>query len=1339
MTSDSNLSRQVKSLVGLPSHHMIMLYQLAVMGSLSKTALMETVNKLNQPGPRINQSEIESALQSLQDSDWIEKVESRWQLTPSHENSLQLLLLKQPELMLSVLDQARHMGAKSSNIARTLTWMSCLAGLEFQLSMNLSRWMSGKDFRLKDHPAMKLVADDAGKEAFLLLNKEIQIELLSSALNEASYQFSECDALWQFACEQDETLPGIAGAIALQALWRDERSWLEKYQGEELSVYLVGWLELFADERDLALKHYRALASQMRKLSGKRKLDFPPQKAVMAAITLLSNPDTKALKALQDVGEQARLATQDVAWWMIQGLFEERYRTDPYLRQLKYIEQPLRGMPGLFQSLILFWLGDTPQQQQHRARLQAFVSQLDKRGYRLAAYEIRTLLHLQFNEDAPTPLRGRVSLSQLWQRKSNWEFALEALTQLAPNTSESTSRLAWFITRSHHGVEMVPLEQKRNKQGWTKGRALALKRLRFNTDELDWLLPQDRQACEHIQGVYGHGYYGSERYEVNAEKALPLLAGHPAVFWHDAPDIRIDIEKGEIILELQEKDDRLSLKLSPAFDASDKIVIVNETPTRIVAYPVSEAHQKIAAIIGDTLFMPSSARDQVLKAVSAIAPLLPVQANLPELMAHIPHVDADEKIYAQLLPIGEGLRVQLLVRPIATGAWLGPGRGNEIVNGEQSGQAVQTRRDLAREKNNVQHVIQACPLLAETEQENAEWQLDNVQDALEVLTQLRSVNSTLVECIWPEGERFRIGAKRSMREVKFNITRQGEWFALGGELKLDNGKVIELRELLTLMQQSHGRFIQLSDQEWLALDHQLRQRLQQIALMSGHEGESLTLNMLTLPFIKTLADEAGDLVGDADWQQKLHELETREHYHPKLPSTLKAELRDYQLEGFTWLARLAQWGVGACLADDMGLGKTLQSLALLVERAPAGPQLIVTPTSITHNWLNESATFAPTLQIREYRHNRKLDNLGEFDVVVVSYGMLQQDIDAFASQHWHSVVLDEAQAIKNAQTQRAQAVVSLKADFRLALSGTPVENSLSDLWSLFRFINPGLLGSQKSFNKHFAAPIDQGDKIAASTLKQLIQPFMLRRTKAQVLQELPARTDILHLIPMSDEELHWYEALRQQAVERMEQVGSDVRAIQVLAELTRLRRFCCNPSLVLEGLSLQSSKMAACLDIINELRANNHKALIFSQFVDHLALLRAALEAQQIPYQYLDGSTPVAERNMRVKQFQSGDGDLFLISLKAGGTGLNLTAADYVIHLDPWWNPAVEDQASDRAHRIGQERPVTVYRLVMEGSIEQQIVSLHSQKRQLAEDLLEGSDSVGKLNTEMLLSMLQSQ
>ncbi|MBT9531447.1 MAG: DEAD/DEAH box helicase, partial [Pseudomonas sp.] len=410
----------------------------------------------------------------------------------------------------------------------------------------------------------------------------------------------------------------------------------------------------------------------------------------------------------------------------------------------------------------------------------------------------------------------------------------------------------------------------------------------------------------------------------------------------------------------------------------------------------------------------------------------------------------------------------------------------------------------------------------------------------------------------------------------------------------------------------------------------------------------------------------------------------------------------------------------------------------MLQRAPRGPQLVVAPTSVAINWLSEAQRFAPTLNVHNYQQTRSLEGVGPLDLVVVSYGLLQQDHQAFVAQHWTSVVLDEAQAIKNAGSKRSQAAMTLQADFKLIATGTPLENHLGELWNLFRFINPGLLGSQERFAERFSTPIERGEQSARKALKALIQPFILRRLKSQVLDELPPRTEITYKVPLSAEEAHYYEALRQQAVQSLISApAGQNQSLQVLAEITRLRRFCCHPSLVMPGAGLSGSKLAAFAEIVVELLENKHKALVFSQFVDHLTIVRGWLDEQGIHYQYLDGSTSPKERKARMDAFQAGVGEIFLISLKAGGTGLNLTAADYVIHLDPWWNPAVEDQASDRAHRMGQLRPVTIYRLVTEHTIEEQIVALHSKKRALADSLLDGGELSAKLDADALLSLLR--
>jgi len=404
----------------------------------------------------------------------------------------------------------------------------------------------------------------------------------------------------------------------------------------------------------------------------------------------------------------------------------------------------------------------------------------------------------------------------------------------------------------------------------------------------------------------------------------------------------------------------------------------------------------------------------------------------------------------------------------------------------------------------------------------------------------------------------------------------------------------------------------------------------------------------------------------------------------------------------------------------------------------------VAPTSVCPNWEAEIARFAPTLVVHRLSgaadREAMIAGLGPRDVLVASYGLLHQEAGRLEGVAWRIAVLDEAQAIKNADAKRTQASLRLRAEFRLALSGTPVENRLDELWSLFNFINPGLLGSQEGFQRRFAGPIERDrDPAARQALRALIRPYMLRRTKAAVLSELPPRTEQTITVETGREERAFYEALRRRALESI--AGLDApegqRKIHILAEITRLRRACCNPALIDPRAGVPSGKLDAFLELADELIRNRHKALVFSQFTGHLELVRAALDERGVGYQYLDGSTPAPERARRVAAFQGGSGDLFLISLRAGGTGLNLTAADYVVHLDPWWNPAVEDQASDRAHRIGQERPVTIYRLVVQDSIEEQILRLHRDKRDIASDILEGTEASARLSEAELLALIR--
>jgi len=598
---------------------------------------------------------------------------------------------------------------------------------------------------------------------------------------------------------------------------------------------------------------------------------------------------------------------------------------------------------------------------------------------------------------------------------------------------------------------------------------------------------------------------------------------------------------------------------------------------------------------------------------------------------------------------------------------------------------------------------------------------------------------------WPEGKPIKLSKPLSINEMSFSIQKKTDWFETNGELHIDEDKTLLFRNLLDLIDSTPGNFIPLDDHHFLVLKDQFCRQLEAFSAICKKTKKGASIHRLAALALGNFCDGARSIHSDRHWKKHLKHLEEGLSYEPKVPTTFKGELRPYQIEGVQWLMRLAYWQVGACLADDMGLGKTIQALALMLSCAHEGPVLVVAPSSVTFNWLRECKRFAPTLNPSLFMgKNRKkqIENLKPFDLLICSYALLVNESDHLKKVSWRVVLLDEAQAIKNADTKRYQAAIQLMGKFKMITTGTPIENHLGELWNLFQFINPGLLQSRKAFNQGFAGPIEQnGDRKKRLALKKLIQPFILRRLKTQVLDELPAKTEIVLEVVQSDEEIALYEAIRQQALEKLSNASDTQKgqqSLMILAEIMRLRRACCHPCLVLPESQIASSKLNLVGEVLEDLLANNHKALVFSQFVDHLTIVREYLDQKGISYQYLDGKTPAKARQKRIDGFQAGEGNVFLISLKAGGIGLNLTAADYVLHLDPWWNPAVEDQATDRAHRIGQQRPVTVYRFVTQDTIEQKILALHHNKRNLARDLLSGSDMTGKMSNEELLRLIET-
>lgn len=474
-----------------------------------------------------------------------------------------------------------------------------------------------------------------------------------------------------------------------------------------------------------------------------------------------------------------------------------------------------------------------------------------------------------------------------------------------------------------------------------------------------------------------------------------------------------------------------------------------------------------------------------------------------------------------------------------------------------------------------------------------------------------------------------------------------------------------------------------------------------------------------------------------EMMQSLRELE-RIPQRP-LPEHLKSILREYQHHGYDWMSFLHDHSFHGILADDMGLGKTIQALSYLANRRDQEgpkPSLVMAPTSVVFNWANEAEKFTPQLKVLVLTgpdRKEHYETMGDYDLVITSYAIFRRDVEVLTKLKWRTVILDEAQNIKNYRSKTALLVKELQAEQRWALTGTPLENRLSELWSIFDFLMPGFLGNYPHFKRKYQQPIElHHSKEHLERLRRRIFPFVLRRLKSEVASELPPKTEVTNLCEMNVDQRKLYQevlaACRRQVFTEVEKKGIEKSQISILTALLRLRQVCCHPELLgpsFRKKEVSSGKFEAFRDLVIEVMDEGHRILVFSQFVEMLSLLRAWLEEAKIPYEYLDGR--VRKREERVKRFNEDDSiPIFLVSLRAGGTGLNLTGADYVIHYDPWWNPAVQDQATDRVHRIGQKRHVFSYKLITKDSVEEKILQLQEQKRTLAKELLTTDTAVGK-------------
>ncbi len=933
-----------------------------------------------------------------------------------------------------------------------------------------------------------------------------------------------------------------------------------------------------------------------------------------------------------------------------------------------------------------------------------------------------------------------------YQRRAEpWEAALQELldfTALAAKKKTSAGSGTGPAARVYYLLDtanwqLTPrLQKTKNGTTWSAGRDIGMKA--FMEKAAEAMTPQDCRVADALSVHRGWG--NTVYYEWDKGRAMAALVGHPHVFDAANAARHLEIVKGELQLSVTKEDEGFAVHTNIEKEkVFAQCAVKASGDGKVEVVEISDEKRKFLDAFKKAGDLPKAAEPMLTKILERLSTRMPVMSELLKNSEVLAKQKGDSRITLQISPADDGFAVRAVVRPVAGAAVVcEPGKGLEYLAVNVAGNPVQVARSLKKEKAAFASLMEKLSFLDDSREDETRWQV-TTEGCLELLGAVFGLKDVTVE--WPEGVKFRVThAALGFSDLQLSVNRMGNWFEVSGAVALDGKTKLKVTELLRLVREAKGNFIELGKGDFVALTESLKKQLAALDRVAGGSGtKTPQVSVFNTGLLGELEKNGAEIKADKAFRDLQERVNEAADVDVPVPAGLTAELRDYQEDGFRWMSRLAAWGAGAVLADDMGLGKTVQTIAVLASRAAQGPQLVVVPASVLLNWRDELTRFAPGLKqvILNLAGDRAdvLKKAKAGTVVVTTYGILTSEVETLAEKMWTTAVFDEAHNVKNKETKSFKAAAEVKADFRIMLTGTPLQNHLAEIWALFEIAVPGLLGSFNRFTDRFVLPIERDkDREQQRLLKRLVSPFILRRTKTDVLNELPEKTEMTVKVELAADEKALYEELREETQMSLE--NGEINAMQALTSLMRLRQAACSAELIDPALTIPSSKTQAFLKLTDELIENRHRALVFSQFTSHLALIRRALDEKGIKYLYLDGSMSPAQRMKLVEAFENGEMPLFLISLKAGGTGLNLTAADYVIHMDPWWNPAIENQASDRAYRIGQERPVTIYRLIAAGTVEEKILKLHATKKSLADALLEGTEMSSRLGREEIMELL---
>ena len=1205
-----------------------------------------------------------------------------------------------------------------------------------------------------------LLSDESYKEVIPLMNESIVSTLLRDHISRSILNLEQLEHTEQLAREIEISL-AENNRYKLPSFTQYKYLHLGKFgdalakSQDEMEKHFISAIEhLYKGDSKSALANFEKGLKEQRSNYRGTRLPLANHTALYYLIALLSIAPGDSSATFQKMNDSMQKkipsGSEEVFISVIHYYYNDKKNLDSSSLFIEnYIQSTNNDYQRLIGYIVLFLIDFKPDKTA-LPELLALVNKTWSNGYLILGYDLAYVLKRWYNDEESQAIFKKFeekldfqpALSNIF-RQEEWEKSLNAFLTLGTgkssdsgNDEQEKHRVVYYLGEKNLSIQPV-LQTRTAKGGWSSGRNIALKT--FYQGNVPSMTQQDYRVSKHVRLTAQS--YGTEDYCLS-KSAIKELVAHPFVFLNGTSDLSVEIIAARPVLKVTKTSKGYALS-TDIKEATGTLIFEKETNTRFKVYDLTNQQiSVITALNQQKIIVPEQGKEKLMQVLGNFSSHFTVHSDI-SVSEHtkVRKVNTDSRIRVQLLPLGDGLKAEFFAKPFGSHPpYCKPGTGGKTLIANQKGEQLQVTRNLVQETEYSNLLLENIQVIESLEINDGIISFSEPKDSLHLLDIL-AVHQEICVVEWPEGERFKIRGTVNFKNLNLRIKSQMHWFELQGELKVDETTVLTIQQLLQLTGKGYNRFIELKQGEFLALSEKLKKQIDELRTFSTLGKDGLLINKYASVALADFFEDAENLKTDKSWKEFRQRLDSAGQTDVQVPAGLQAELRPYQEDGFRWLTRLAEWEAGACLADDMGLGKTIQALAILLHRAKMGASLVICPVSVVHNWITESAKFAPTLNVKTLSTSNRaqiLSNLEPGDLLVTTYGLLQSEEKEFSQTPFSTIVLDEAHTIKNYTTKTSKAAMQLKAPFRMVLTGTPIQNHLGEIWNLFHFINPGLLGTLEHFTDSF---IKTGNAEARKQLKKLVAPFILRRTKSSVLEELPAKTEIVRKVELSAEESAFYEALRRQAVANLENDDSPqgTKHLKALAEITRLRQACCNPALVNPDLNITSTKLATFFEIVAELMENKHKALVFSQFVTHLTLVRKALDQLGINYQYLDGSCSSSEREQSVKKFQSGEGDLFLISLKAGGLGLNLTAADFVIHLDPWWNPAVEDQASDRAHRIGQIRPVTIYRLVAENTIEEKIIDLHNTKRNLAETLLEGTDQTAKLSMDELISLIRNR